>query len=151
MHYDFKDLLRVFNEKQVRYLVVGGYALIEYTEPRYTKDLDVWVDRDLSNAVLVYEALKEFGAPLVNISNHDFSQADIVYQIGIAPVRIDILTSIDGLTFQEAWKNHVEIDFGGVYAKVISKQDLIRNKRASGRPQDVIDAELLEGSEGDKL
>lgn len=100
MHYDFKDLLRVFNEKQVRYLVVGGDTLIEYTEPRYTKDFDVWADRDLSN--------------------------------------------------QEAWKNHVEIDFGGVYAKVISKQDLIRNKRASGRPQDVIDAELLVGNEGDK-
>jgi hypothetical protein len=102
MNSDFKDLLRIFNEHSVRYLIVGGYAVIKYTEPRYTKDLDVWIEASPENSRAVFEALRQFGAPLKNISPKDFAKRGSIYQMGRPPARIDVLTSVEGLRFADA-------------------------------------------------
>lgn len=140
---DFTDLLSVFNAKNVRYLVIGGYAVIQYAEPRYTKDLDIWISVDKENAVAVYNALKEFGAPLTAMSESDFAEEGYFYQIGRPPMRVDILMGIPGVDFEKAWQRRVEVDFDGLSVKFISRDDLIMAKKASGRPQDLIDADLL--------
>ena len=144
MNPDFKDLLRCFNDCHVEYLVVGGYAVILYTEPRYTKDLDVWIWTTNENAERAFRALTQFGAPMAGILPEDFAKPGFVFQIGIAPVRIDVLMSVDGLTFEESWQNRVIVDFDGIASANPARSDLIRNKRASGRPQDLIDADNLE-------
>jgi hypothetical protein len=140
---DFSDLLNLFNVNHVKYLVIGGYALIQYVEPRYTKDLDIWISVDQENATAVFKSLKEFGAPLAEMTEVDFSQEGYFYQMGLPPVRVDILMGIPGLTFDKAWQRRVEVDFDGLLVKFISREDLITSKKASGRPQDLIDAELL--------
>jgi len=140
---DFKELLSIFNDKGVRYLVVGGYAVMKYAEPRYTKDIDLWIKADKTNAASVFQALRSFGAPLVGLTEDDFAHEGYFYQMGVPPVRIDILMSIPALTFDEAWHRRVEVDLEGILVPFISKQDLIASKLASGRPQDLIDAELL--------
>ena len=144
---DFKDLLKAFNDYQVKYLVVGGYAVMKYAEPRYTKDLDLWVSTDEENAEAVFKALKAFGAPLSGITQHDFTLEGYYYQIGVAPVRIDILMSLKGVSFEDAWAKRVGSDLDGVKAFFISKGDLITSKKAVGRPQDLIDADLLTTSD----
>jgi hypothetical protein len=143
MNSDFKNLSRIFNEHKVRYLVVGGYAVIKYTEPRYTKELDVWVDASLKNARGVFAALREFGAPLTNITTADFAKEGSIYQIGRPPARVDVLTSIEGVRFADAWPNRMASDFDGTPAPVISRQDLLTNKRTVGRPQDLVDVSNL--------
>ena len=140
---DFTDLLNVFREFQVRYLVIGDYAYIQYAEPRYTKDLDLWISTDRENAVSVFNALKSFGAPLTDLTEADFSEEGYFYQMGIPPMRVDVLMGIPGLDFTSAWKNRIEIDFDGLTVPLISRPDLIKIKNASGRPQDLIDADLL--------
>ena len=146
---DFKELLNTFNDYQVKYLVVGGYAVIKYAEPRYTKDIDLWVSTDKDNAAAVYQALRAFGAPLAGLTEDVFAQEDYFYQMGAAPVRVDILMSIPGLRFDEAWEKRVLVDFDGVMVPFISKEDLITSKIASGRPQDLIDAQLLTEADED--
>lgn len=143
---DFKELLSILNGKGVKYLVIGGYAVIKYAEPRYTKDLDLWVLADDQNAQAVFSALREFGAPLTNLTAADFAEEGYFYQMGVPPVRVDILMSIPGLSFKDAWEKREEVNFDGVLLPFISKQDLIASKRASGRPQDILDAEVLEQS-----
>jgi len=140
---DFSDLLRLFNDNHVKYLVIGGYALIHYAEPRFTKDLDLWISTDAYNAAAVYQALKSFGAPLAGMTEADFSEEGYFYQIGVPPIRVDILMGIPGGEFEPAWNNRNEVDFDGLVVPFVSKQDLIELKRASGRPQDLIDADLL--------
>ncbi len=132
---DFKDLLRLFNAYRVKYLIIGGYAVIKYTEPRFTKDLDLWIRADAKNANAVYEALREFGAPLTDLTPADFAKEGYFYQMGIPPVRVDILMSISGLTFDEAWPRRVKANFDGLPVLVIHQQDLIASKLAAGRPQ----------------
>ena len=112
-------------------------------EPRFTKDLDVWISTDTRNAAAVYKALKEFGAPLAGLTEADFAEEGYFYQMGVPPVRVDILMGIPGLKFESAWSNRVEVEFEDLPVMFISKQDLIAAKRASGRPQDLIDAETL--------
>ena len=143
---DFKDLLSLFNAYQIKYLVVGGYAVIKYTEPRFTKDLDLWIKADQENAAAVFQALLEFGAPLEGMTEDDFAHEGYFYQMGIPPIRVDILMSVKGLTFEDAWTRRVEVDFDEIPTPFIAKQDLIITKRASGRPQDLIDADLLSQS-----
>ena len=140
---DFSDLLRLFNDNHVRYLVIGGYAVIQYAEPRYTKDLDMWISTDTNNAAAVYRALKAFGAPLVGLTEADFAEEGYFYQMGFPPVRVDILMGIPGGDFEQAWNNRNEVDFDGLVVSFISRQDLIDSKKASGRPQDLIDADNL--------
>jgi predicted nucleotidyltransferase len=143
MHSDFKELLKIFNDYQIKYLVIGGYAVMQYTEPRYTKDLDLWIRADQENAAAVFQALQAFGAPLVGMTEDDFAHEGYFYQIGVPPVRVDILMSIPGVTFQQAWAKRVEADVAGVKVFFISREDLIISKQATGRAQDLIDAELL--------
>ncbi len=143
MSSDFSELLRSFNECGVRYLVVGGYAVMKYTEPRYTKDLNLWVDPSPDNAERAYRAPARFGAPLAGVSSADFTKADMVYQLGVDPVRAGILMGVPGLAFEEAWAKRIETDFLGEAAPMISQEDLIASKRPSGRRQDRADVRNL--------
>jgi len=140
---DFTDLLKLFSDNIVRYLIIGGYAVIQYVEPRYTKDLDLWISTDTKNAASVYTALREFGAPLAGLTEDNFSKEGYFYQMGVPPMRVDILMGIPGPEFDQAWNKRVEIDFDGLIVSFISREDLIAAKRASGRPQDLIDADAL--------
>ena len=140
---DFKDLLRALNAHGAKYLIVGGHALAVHHIPRMTKDLDLFIRSDAENAKAVFRALAQFGAPLQGMTEADFVDGTI-FQIGQEPDRIDVLQRIDGVSFDEAWANRIEgkID-GEVPASVISRDDLIRNKLASGRDQDLLDVKKL--------
>jgi hypothetical protein len=140
---DLKDLLNAFNVNAVKYLIVGGHAFGVHAQPRATKDLDLFIRSDSENAKAVFTALAQYGAPLDGLSPTDFSDGTS-FQIGHPPDRIDILQQIDGITFDEAWPNRIEgaID-GDTQAHVISREDLIRNKLASGREQDLLDVKSL--------
>jgi hypothetical protein len=140
---DFSDLLRTFNANHVKYLVIGGYAVVQYAEPRFTKDLDIWVSTDDVNAKAVYKSLHEFGAPLEKLTARDFSEEGYFFQMGIPPVRVDILMGIPGGKFEECWQRRKVVDFEGLLVSFISKRDLITTKRASGRPQDLLDVDSL--------
>ena len=143
MNQDFRDLLRVFNEEKVRYLVVGGYALIKHSEPRYTKDLDLWVSPDEENATRVFQALTRYGAPVSSMSPADFMREGYFFTMGLAPNRIDILFDLKGLTFDAAWRRRVCDVVGDIDTCFLSRVDLIINKEAVGRKQDLADVEKL--------
>jgi hypothetical protein len=143
---DFRDLLNIMEKFKVRYLVVGGYAVMKYTEPRFTKDLDLWIAVDEENSKAVYKALKEFGAPLKGLSEKDFAEKGYFYQMGNPPFRLDIMMSIPGVEFEDAWKQHEDVKINELIIPFISKVDLIKAKEASGRPQDLLDAENLKNS-----
>ena len=144
MNHDFKELILVFNEGKVEYLIVGAHALAAYGHVRATKDLDVWIRPELENAERVLQALQRFGAPLSDVVVEDFVQEGTVFQIGLAPLRIDLLTTIDGVTFAEAWTERFVAKFGDVPAFILSQRHLIANKKATGRLQDLADVEMLE-------
>ena len=141
---DFKELLNLFKKHNVKYLVVGGYAVMLYTEPRFTKDLDLLISIEIKNATAVYNALKEFGAPLADLSVKDFNQEGYFYQMGRPPMRVDILMSIPGVKFSSAWSRRKRLTIDGIETNFISKEDLIASKKASGRSQDLIDVKNLE-------
>ena len=140
---DFEDLLRIFHEEKVEYLIVGAYAVIFYTEPRYTKDLDIWINPTEENAKKVWKALQRFGAPLIDVTVKDFTNRELVYQIGVEPNRIDILMDIQGVDFEEAFSRKVVSKYGDVPIYIISKEDLIKAKEATGRLEDKLDLEKL--------
>jgi len=144
MNSGFRELLRLFRSHKVRYLVVGGYAVMKYTEPRYTMDLDLWIDTSLLNARRVYKALSEFGAPIEGYTPEDFTSSGMVHQIGIPPSRIDILTSISGLKFDSAWPRRRRARVGGEFLFFASLEDLIKSKKKTGRLQDKLDVSNLE-------
>ncbi|MGH7926671.1 MAG: nucleotidyltransferase [Candidatus Binatia bacterium] len=141
---DYRDILSAFIDEQVDYLVVGAYALASHGLPRATGDLDLWVRCDDENAKRVWRALAKFGAPLSEISESDFSDQGLVFQIGVEPSRIDILTSIDDVEFDEGYKDRLEIEVDGLRVHVIGREHLIANKKAVGRPQDLADVARLE-------
>jgi hypothetical protein len=141
---DFEEILLAFNAAEVNYLVVGAYAVAAHSRPRATGDIYLWVDPSAANARHVFRAPAYFGAPLEGIGEDTFGEPEIVFQIGVAPVRIDVLTSIDGLSFDEAWPNRLASTIGDVPTQVLGRLDLIRNKKASGRPRDLADIERLE-------
>jgi hypothetical protein len=143
---DFKDLFVALSSHNAEFIVVGAHAVMVHTEPRYTKDLDVWIRPTLENAQRVYEALHDFGAPLANLTPHDLATPGTVFQIGVAPNRIDVLTAIDGVQFDEAWSRRSVGNYGGVAISLLSLDDLIANKRAAGRPQDLLDLAKLEAA-----
>jgi len=116
---------------------------MQYVEPRYTKDLDIWVSADIINAAAVYKSLRAFGAPLVGLTEADFAEEGYFYQMGDPPIRVDILMGIPGLTFSQGWSGRVEVEFDNLIVPFISRTDLIIAKQASGRAQDLIDADLL--------
>jgi len=130
----FTELLRRLSAHKVEFLIVGGYAVMKYTEPRYTKDLDIWIRNSLENAARVYAALAEFGAPLAadGLTVQDFASYGLVYQIGRPPLRIDIISAISGVSFADAWVRRKRERMAGMSIYFISLEDLIRNKEASG-------------------
>jgi len=141
---DYKDLFRILNEEQVDYLVVGAHAVIYYTEPRFTKDIDILVRPTRENAEKMWAALKRFGAPLRGITVDDFTKEDLVYQVGIAPNRVDILMGLGGVGFDEAWKGRERTGYDGIPIFIIGRKELIKAKQISGRPQDLLDVKRLE-------
>jgi hypothetical protein len=143
---NLKDILRAFNAHSVQYLIVGAHALGVHAEPRATKDLDLFIRSDAQNADAVFKALAEFGAPLTGLTSADFADGT-TFQIGQPPERIDILQAIDGVAFDEAWSNRVEGEIDQIPASIISREDMIRNKIASGRLQDLADVEILRAAE----
>ena len=143
MNPDFVDLLRAFIAADVRFLVVGAYALAVHGRPRATGDLDVWVEANAFNAPKVLQALVAFGAPTQELSEADFSRPGVTYQIGLPPGRIDILTELTGLSFAEAWPDRIRRPFGEVDVDFIGREAFIRNKRATGRTKDLADTEGL--------
>jgi hypothetical protein len=143
---DFKDLLSAFNAHGVEFLVVGAHALAAHGHIRATGDLDVWVRPEAANAQRVLAALRAFGAPAGDLTDRDLVREGTIFQIGVAPLRIDILTAIDAIAFDEAWKGRFATRFAGVPVSVLSVEHLIRNKRAAGRPQDLADVDWLERS-----
>jgi hypothetical protein len=149
MNRDFVDLIFAFNAASVEYLVVGAHALAAHGHVRATKDLDVWVRPEPANATRAYAALGQFGAPLTELRESDLATPGTVFQIGVPPVRIDVVTAIDGVEFEDAWRDRVPTTFGGLPTQVLSRAHLIRNKRASGRLQDLADIERLEAGEED--
>ena len=143
---DFVEMLSELSAANAEFLIVGGHARAAYGEPRMTKDLDIWVRASKENAEKVWSALIRFGAPLQGITPDDFATPGITLQIGLAPYRIDILTEITGVTFEEAWSRRTEAEFAGAKYPVIGKHDFMVNKRATGRPQDLADLAHLEKS-----
>ena len=143
IHPDFNDLLNLFNEQKVKYIIVGGYALAYHGAPRYTGDIDLWIKISQDNAQKVVNALNEFGFGSLGIKEEDFIHEDQVLQLGYPPVRIDIMTSIDGVDFDSAHENAEKTKMGDLEIIMISKSDLIKNKKASSRHQDLADLESL--------
>jgi hypothetical protein len=142
---DLRDLLSAFCDADARFLVIGGYAVGIHGLPRATKDLDVWVEANATNARRVMRALVAFGAPLFGLTAADLEQPGIVLQIGLPPNRIDVTTKIDGVSFRRAWPRRIYATFSeGLVCPVIGLQELLANKRASGRPQDLADVDALE-------
>ncbi len=145
-HRDLTDLLSFFDAHHVRYLIVGGYAVSFYAQPRATKDLDVFIKQDAGNASAILEALSEFGAPLHDLTLEDLQNPNLVFRIGSPPIMVDILPKIDGVDFDHAWLNRVLVVIDpetGFAAPFISMKDLLAGKLASGRPQDLADAAAL--------
>jgi len=140
---DFKDLFAAFNDAEVRYLVVGAYAVIHHTEPRYTKDLDVWIEGTAENAARALRALAKFGAPVDALTEADLQDPKVVYQIGIEPNRIDILVQIAGLDFETAHGHAVSTAYAGEPIRVLCLDDIIIAKRSAGRDQDLLDLKRL--------
>ncbi len=144
---DYRDMLSAFAEAGVDYLLVGAYALAAHGHPRATGDMDLWVCPSAENAPRVMRALRSFGAPSTTITQSDFKQEDVVFQIGVSPRRIDILTSIEGVTFAEAWNARAEVKIEGLSVPVLNRTHFIQNKRTLGRTQDLADIERLESEE----
>ncbi len=141
---DFSALLAAFNAENVDYLLIGGRAYSFHDQPRYTKDYDLWIRPTVENAARAFRALVNFGAPLDGVTAPDLIDPDAYFAMGVPPNRIDVLNTIEGITFDDAWPNRVEGRHGDELMWVIGADDLITNKRAVGRPTDMIDVERLE-------
>ena len=146
MNQDYKDLLSAFHARGVKYLIVGGYAVVFHAQPRFTKDIDLFIKADPANAQAIYAALASFGAPLQGIQPQDFAEQGSFFRFGRDPHGFDILPEIPGVDFEAAWERRVEgvIDpESGLKAFFISASDLIASKLAAGRPQDIADAAAI--------
>ena len=141
---DFKEFIELLNEHNVRYLVVGGYAVAFHGHPRYTKDIDIWIELSLQNAENILEALKEFGFGSLDLSLDDFLEGDQIIQLGYPPNRIYILTALTGLKFEDCYNARIEFDVVGLHIHFIDLENLKKNKLATGRLQDLADAENLQ-------
>jgi hypothetical protein len=141
---DYRDMLQALVDEKVSFLLVGAYALAAYGYPRATMDIDIWVMPSPDNADGVLRALLRFGAPLHNVGRADFEKEGTVFQIGVAPRRIDIITAASGLQFEPTFRNSLIVEIEGIQVHIPSVDDLVTNKRASGRTKDLADAEALE-------
>ena len=140
---DFNEFVELFLEHNVRFLIVGGYALAAHGLPRATGDLDAWVWVNPENAQNIMRALNAFGFQNLSLTESDFSKEDSIIQLGYPPFRIDILTSIDGVAFDQAWEKRIVVELNGMNVPFIGREDLIANKKAAGRPQDIADVSRL--------
>jgi len=140
---DWKELLEFLNANQVKYLVIGGVALSCYVAPRYTGDIDIFIEASPENAKRALKALNDFGFGSVGITEADLTGEDMVIQLGYSPNRVDFITKISGVEFKEAWDNRTVGELHGLQINLISKNDLLKNKLAAGRPKDLADADSL--------
>jgi len=147
MNQDFVEMLSELSAAGAEFIIVGAHALAVHGLPRATGDLDIWIRSTPENAGKVWKALIAFGAPLDQLSMNDLSTPGIIFQIGVVPCRIDILTDIDGVEFDEAWANRKYIKIHSIDIPVIGMQELLKNKKAAGRPQDIADVTRLESGE----
>ena len=146
MNPNFAEMLLALSDAGADFLIVGAHARAAYGEPRATKDLDIWVRPTPENAARVWNALLAFGAPTFDLTRDDLAQPGLILQLGVPPYRIDILTELTALTFDQAWPNRTKADFGGAIYPVIGKREYVLNKRTVGRPQDLVDADHVERS-----
>ena len=144
MNSDFRDLLQAFADQRVRYLIVGGYAVIFHGQPRFTKDLDVWVEPTKENARLVAAALRQFGIPLIEVTEEDFAKEGTQFMVGRPPVAIDFLTTVPGLSFAQAWEKRIPDSEEGITVFYLGREDLKKAKKTAGRPVDLADLDELE-------
>ena len=140
---DFRDLLELFNSHKVKYIIVGGYALAFHGAPRYTGDIDIFVASNAKNAERIFSALKDFGFGSVGLTPADFNKPGQIIQLGVPPVRIDIVTSITGVSWEEAESNQVKGNYGDIRVQYIGREQLIVNKKDVGRKKDLADLEAL--------
>ena len=140
---DYKEILQLLLEEQVDFILVGAYALGAHGYPRATGDIDIWVKADEINSINIYKALERFGAPVDQITVNDFANEGIVFQIGVTPRRIDILTHLDGVSFGEADEDKVIVEVEGLKLPILSFDKLIKNKLSTGRERDELDVKLL--------
>ena len=147
MNRDFVEMLSALSAAGADYIVVGAHALAAHGVPRATGDLDLWVRPTPENAARVLTALRAFGAPLQDLSAADLTSSETVFQIGVPPNRIDLLTSITGVSFDEAWPHRQGVPIGALTVPVLGREDLVRNKRALGRPRDLVDLASLEDAD----
>jgi hypothetical protein len=140
---DFAEMLSALSEAGAEFLIVGAHALAAHGIARATGDIDIWVKPTQENAERVMRALIVFGAPLKNLTVDDLTKTDTVFQIGVEPCRVDILSGISGVQFADAWSRRLVLDIEGMSVPVLSREDFVTNKRASGRPKDLLDLELL--------
>ena len=140
---DFRELLSLFNAHNIEYIIVGGYALAFYGAPRFTGDIDIFVKPDNANARRILDALDEFGFGSIDLTENDFINPDTVVQLGVPPVRIDIINSITGVSWEEAFDSKVAGKYGDVTVFFIGREQLVKNKRESGRMKDLADLEAL--------
>ena len=140
---DYKEMLQILLDNEIKFLVVGAYAMGAYGYPRATGDIDIWVLASAENSDKIFKSLKQFGAPLQQINDKTFTEQGVIFQIGVAPRRIDIITRIDGVDFDKAYENRQEIAIENIKIPVISKEDLIKNKESTGREKDTLDAKEL--------
>lgn len=144
---DFAEMLSALCAERVRFLLVGAYALGAHGLPRATGDIDIWIAPETDNAPRAMRALRRFGAPLFDLQESDLERPGTVFQMGLPPRRIDILTAIDGVEFEEAWAGRLTTRLGAFEVSVLGRKELIQNKRAAGRPKDLVDVLMLERSE----
>ena len=131
------------NDYKIKYIVVGAYAVMYFTEPRFTKDIDVWIIPDINDINKVFNALKKFGAPLKGITPQDFTDKQLIFQLGVAPIRVDIMMDVPGVDYDKAWKNRKRIRYGKTPINLLGLEELIKAKKKAGRPQDKLDLERL--------
>jgi len=144
LNQDFKEFIQSLNDNGVRYLVVGGYAVALHGHPRYTKDIDIWVELDQDNATRIIQALDDFGFSSLGLKAADFLEDNIIVQLGYPPNRIDLLTTLVGVDFETCFASRVEVDVDGIQVFFIDLENLKKNKQASGRKQDLADIDNLE-------
>jgi len=141
---DYKDMLQVLLDNGVKFMLIGAYAMGAHGYPRATGDIDIWVEPSAENSARVYHAMEAFGAPLHEIDKTTFATPGVVFQIGVAPRRIDIITTISGVEFNDAYQQRQNVEMEGLSIPILSLGDLIKNKRATGRDKDRLDADQLE-------
>ncbi len=144
---DLREFIELLNAANVRYVVVGGYAVAFHGHPRATGDIDVFIETSEANAQKMEDVIRRFGFQATGLTREDFAQSDVIVQLGVPPNRIDIITSVDAVPFEEAWATRIDSMLAGTSIRMISKELLLRNKRALGRSQDVADAERISEDE----